>query len=282
MPDRWLDRLKRWTAGEPAAPIEAEAPAAAPLPRVVEVGWLLDTQKASFIWAAPKRVKRQDPPPRHAKAVSYCPAVLDHEARLFEVPCPIDVRLRFGRDAKGQPVLINVDGDRATIRSKHLNQMLALVSEREWRHPARPVIQIITPYVFVSDEPVWMTQMPPVAHYFSDPWPGALVSGRLPIHIWPRQMMWAFEWWDTDKELVLRRGDPWFYVRFETFDPSRPVRLFEAEKTPALTEYIGGLTAVSNYVDRTFSLFKVAEERRPARLLQRKQPPPPSDGAATE
>ena len=61
-----------------------------------------------------------------------------------------------------------------------------------------------------------------------------LIGGRLPIHIWPRQMMWAFEWFEPSKPLTLRRGEPWFYVRFETFDPTRPVRLFEAEMTPEL------------------------------------------------
>jgi hypothetical protein len=83
-------------------------------------------------------------------------------------------------------------------------------------------------------------------------------------------MMWAFEWWDTSKELMLRRGDPGFYVRFESHDPMRPVRLVEAEMTRELNEHIKGLSAVSNYVDRTFSLFKTAEARRPEKLLQRK------------
>ena len=257
-----LDRLKQVFRREPWM-----APSTR---RAVEIGWLLDTDKARFIWGAPQRVKRGDPPPTHAKSVNYCPAVLEYEARMFEVPCPIDVRLRFHRDEKGVPGLINVDGDKSSIRSKHLNQMLAIVSQREWRHPDRPVVQLITPYVFVSDEPVFMTQMPPISHYRPDPWPGTLIGGRLPIHIWPRQMMWAFEWWDTSKDLVLRRGEPWFYVRFETHDPTRPIRLFEAETTPELAEHMKGLGAVANYVDRTFSLFKVAEARRPERLLVRK------------
>lgn len=80
-------------------------------------------------------------------------------------------------------------------------------------------------------------------------------------------MMWAFEWFDIKQDLVLRRGEPWFYVRFETENPSRPVRLIEAENTPALKEYIAGLSSVTNYVGRTFSLFSTARERRPKKLL---------------
>jgi hypothetical protein len=238
--------------------------------RAVEIGWFLDTDKAGFIWEEPKRVKRDDPTPTHAKSVNYCPAALDHEARMFEVPCPIDARLRFKWGEKGEPILINAEGDDATIRSKHLGQMVAVVNRREWRHPDRPIIQLVTPYVFVADEPVFMTQMPPIGAYLPNPWPGILIGGRLPIHIWPRQMMWAFEWYDISKDVVLKRGDPWFYVRFETYDPTRPVRMFEAELTPELKSYVQGLSAVSNYVNRTFSLFKTAESRRPEKLLKRK------------
>ncbi|OYX93081.1 MAG: hypothetical protein B7X90_03270 [Novosphingobium sp. 17-62-19] len=239
--------------------------------RAVDVGWLLDTDKARFIWAEPRRVRRGDPPPRHAKSVNYCPGVIDYEARLFEVTCPIDLRLRFARNEKGAPVLVNADGDKSSIRNKHLNAMMAMVSEKEWRHPERPVIQIITPYIFLSDEPVWMTQMPPFLAYRPDPWPGSVIGGRLPIHIWQRPMMWAFEWYDTKKELVLKRGEPWFYARFEAHDPTRPLRMFEAERTPELVEHIQGASSVANYVNQTSQLFKVAQERRPERLLVRKE-----------
>lgn len=238
--------------------------------RIIDVGWLLHTDKARFIWFEPKRIVRGDPPPRHAKSASYCPSVLEHEAKLHEVACPIDLNIGFKRDENGKPLLINLDGERAAVRSKHLNALLTLVSEREWRHPDKPILQIITPYIFLADEPVYMTQLPPFHHYNKDAWPGTLLSGRLPIHIWLRPMMWAFEWHDTTRPLRLRRGDPWFYVRFETHDPTRPVRLFEADMTPAVDEYIKGASAVSNYVTNTYALFKTAQARRPDRLLVRK------------
>jgi len=149
--------------------------------------------------------------------------------------------------------------------------MVSLIGQKEWRHPKRPIVQLVTPYLFIADEPVYMTQMPPFAHYRSPPLPGVLIGGRLPIHVWPRPMMWAFEWHEPDKELTLRRGEPWFYCRFETEDPSRQIRLVEAEMTPALREYAAGAAAVANYVNRTFSLFATAKQRRPDRLLVQKK-----------
>jgi hypothetical protein len=238
--------------------------------RAVDIGWLLDSEKASMVWEAPRRISRNEPTPEHSKAVSYCPAVVDHEARMFEVPCPIDVNLGFRFDDKEKPSLINLDGDKSAIRPRALNDMLAIIGRREWRHPDRPIIQLITPYLFLADQPVYMTQLPPFLHYHMNQWPGVMIGGRLPIHIWPRQMMWAFEWFDIKKPLSLRRGEPWFYVRFETEDPSRPVRLVEAEWTDELKQYKNSISAVANYMNRTFSLFKTAEARRPKTLLKRK------------
>jgi hypothetical protein len=204
--------------------------------------------------------------------VSFCPAVIDHEARLFQVACPIDLHLRFRVDEKTKrPQFVNAAGDQSTIRGKTLGQLLKVVDHKEWRDPKRPLLQLVTPYLFLADEPVYMTQLPPFCHYRNPQWPGLMIGGRLPIHIWPRAMMWAFEWHDVKQDLILRRGEPWFYVRFEVEDPSRPVRLVEAEMTPQLKEYITGLNAVTNYVNRTFSLFSTARERRPATLLVPKQ-----------
>jgi len=242
------------------------------LSRTVEIGWIIDAKEAGFIWEAPRRLSGDYPPVKHAKSVTFCPAVLDHESRIYEIPCPIDVQLRFAIDEKSkQPTLINAAGDQATIRNTHLRQMVVLVNRREWRHPEHPIVQILTPYLFIADEPVYMTQMPPFNYWRVPALPGVMIGGRLPIHIWPRKMMWAFEWQDPKQVIDLKRGEPWFYVRFETFDPSRPVRLSEAELAPPLEEYIAGMAAVTNYVNRTFSLFKTAEKRRPKQLLFKKQ-----------
>lgn len=244
------------------------------MPRAAtEVGWLVDADQAGFIWDAPTRVRTGTAEgARHAKSVAACPAVIDFEARHFVVPCPITARLKMTIDlATGEAAVANAAGDQSPIRSKALGDMVKRVPAKEWRHPSRPIIQIVTPYVFLSDDPVTMSQTPPFGHFSRDPWPGLMIGGRFPIDVWPRPLMWAFEWHDLDRELVLTRGNPWFYVTFETVDPSRQVRLMEAEHTPALKEYMGGLRSVTNYVNRTFSLFATARARRPGKLLVKKK-----------
>jgi hypothetical protein len=257
MADRWQDpreALRR--VGRVAAPR-----------RVVRVGWLLTERNATMIYEAPRAMTRTDARPTHAKSASYCPAVLDHEARLFEVPCPFDLEIGLGVDDKGEARLRNLAGDMSAIRAKTMAQLTSLMGRKEWRHPDRPVMQILTPYAFVADEPTYMTQLPPFSYYRASPLPGTLIGGRLPIHIWPRPMMWAFEWYEPKKPLILKRGEPWFYVRFETEGPTRSVKLVEAMLTSELEEYMKGISGVTNYVQRTFSLFATASARRPKTLL---------------
>jgi hypothetical protein len=133
------------------------------------------------------------------------------------------------------------------------------------------LIQVMTPRVFVADEPVWLTLLPPFYARPTPAWPGLMLGGRYPIHIWPRELVWAFEWHDVKSDLVINRGDPWFYLNFETEDPAGRVRLIEAQMTDSLRGYTNGMRGVTNYVSRTFSLFNTAKARRPKTLLTPKQ-----------
>lgn len=236
-------------------------------PRIVEVGWALTENKASLIWDDPKPFTRDLRKPSSAKSVQVCPAAIDFDARHCVIPCPVDLHMKFAWNDKKEPLLVNVEGPQSTIRPKHLNNMISIVSRNEWRDLDKPIIQIITPYIFLSDEQVYLNQTAPYLHYLDQPWPGVLIGGRFPIQVWPRGLMWAFEWHDTSKEINIKRGDPWFYVRFESDDPSRPIRIIEADLVPDTQKYLDGISGVTNYVNRTFSLFERAKRRRPTKLL---------------
>lgn len=238
--------------------------------RIGEVGWLIDAEQARFIYEPPRPAAQRRKRPENPKAVGACPAVVEHEARLWEVPCPFDLHLKLGKNDKGQVVLVNAAGERSAVGKQKLDQLVHLAPQTAWRDPARPVLQIKTPWRFVADEPTWISQLPPFNHYNSAPWPGLLIGGRFPLQDWPRLLMWAFEWWDTRRELVLKRGEPWFYLRFETADPAQPVRLVEAEMTGELREFCKGLDGVTSYVNQTRQLFETAHSRRPERLLKKK------------
>ena len=234
----------------------------------VRVGWMLTESKVGVLYDDPERIRSVDMNRDHAKSASRCPAVLNLESRHFVIKCPFNIHLGFERGNDGKPRLKNKMGDRSPVRANKLGQLVTMMAEPEWRYKDRPTLQIKTPYLFLADEPVFISQLPPFMHYLPSPWPGTLFGGRFPIHVWPRPLMWAFEWHDLSKDLILRRGDPWFYVGFETLPADRAVTLIEAEMTPELEEYTRQITGAVDYVNQTFSLFKGAEKRRPKTLLK--------------
>jgi hypothetical protein len=190
------------------------------------------------------------------------------ESRYFMVKCPFDIHIGFARDDKGKLVLRNLAGTQSSIRASKLGEKLHLTSEVEWRNKGIPTIQLTLPYVFIADEPVYMSQVSPFMHYTKDPLPGPIFGGRFPINVWPRPLMWAFEWHEPDKPIKIKCGDPLFYAGFEKQSPERSIVVTETEVTLELTEYMDMISGAVNYVKQTFSLFEAAEDRRPETLLK--------------
>ena len=234
----------------------------------VQVGWFLNQRKGGIVYFPPERVRSVDMNRTHAKSASRCPAVINMESRYFVVRCPFDLNLAFVRDKDGKPAMRNLNGDRSGIRANKLREKVHLAAEHEWRYPGVPTLQLQLPYVFIADEPVYMSQVAPFMHYAKVPLPGTIFGGRFPINVWPRPLMWAFEWVDPDKPLVVNRGDPLFYVTFETVPQDRSVVVSEVELTDELNDYMELISGAVNYVNQTFSLFEAAEARRPATLVR--------------
>lgn len=237
----------------------------------VTVGWFLNDPKGGVIYYPPERFRGAEKNKLHAKSASRCPAVINLESRYFVIRCPYDLNLEFIRDKEGKPGLRNLNGDASAIRAKKLGEKLHITPEREWRYPDIPTIQLSLPYIFISDEPVYASQLSPFMHFTKNPMPGTIFGGRFPINVWPRPLMWAFEWHDTTQPLKINRGDPLFYINFETMPQDRGVVVTEAEVTPELKEYVEYISGAVNYVNQTFSLFEQAEAARPKTLVTPKK-----------
>ncbi|HSF64511.1 MAG TPA: hypothetical protein VLA78_08990 [Paracoccaceae bacterium] len=250
--------------------IDLDRPEDGPASGPVTVGWFLAETKGGVLFDAPERLTQRPPNKGHAKSAARCPAVVQMESRYFVVKCPYDLHIGLSRDDKGKLHLVNRAGGASPVRASKLAQVLTLVAEGEWRFPDRPTVQLSLPYCFIADETVYLTQLGTFAHYRRDPLPGTIFGGRFPINIWPRPLMWAFEWHEPERDLILRRGEPLFYLQFEAQGPDRPIQMVEAERTPELVSYLDSLSGVVNYVNQTFALFRAAEDRRPARLLRPK------------
>ena len=235
----------------------------------VKIGWLIDAPTAGFLYSAPKPVKGYRAPPLSARAVQACPAVNELERRYYEVSFPFDLHLRYAFEEGEHQLYTIPEGTR--LDEGLVPQHVFLMKPEHWRVPEKPVLQIRAPYVFVSDDRVYVNQLPPFLTTAPSRWPGLMTAGRFPIDIWPRILSWGFEWHDTSQDLVLKRGAPWFYIFFETEHPDQRIKLVPAENTEALKEYRKGLADVVKYTSNTFSLFDTAAARRPKTLLKERK-----------
>ena len=251
--------------------VSFERPEEGPKSGPVMVGWFLTSDKGAVLYDAPERLMFRQTNKAHAKSASRCPAVIQMESRYFVIKCPFDMTIGFGRDDKGRAHLVNRAGVGSAIRSNKLGEVLTLVAEAEWRYPDRPTVQMVLPYCFIADELVYLTQVSAFAHYRTEQLPGTIFGGRFAMNVWPRPLMWAFEWHEPEKNIVLKRGEPLFYCQFEAEGPDRSVQVVQAERTPELATYMEKIGGVVNYVNQTFGLFKAAEAIRPARLLTPKE-----------
>jgi hypothetical protein len=239
---------------------------------LVKIGWFFADDTSSVVYFPPERSRTVDMNRTHAKSASRCPAVIGLESRYMMVRCPFDLHIGFIKDDKGKPVLKDLMGCKSPVRNSKLHQLLSITSESEWRFADRPTVQLKPPYIFISDGPVYISQVPPFLDYQdAEPFPGTLFGGRFPIDVWPQPLLWAFEWHNIKKPIRLKRGQPLFYGQFELDNPERQFQVFEAERTPELQEYLNKISAAVNYVNQTFSLFKRAAEVRPSQLLAKKE-----------
>jgi len=204
----------------------------------VQVGWFLNQKKAGIVYFPPERVRSAEMNKTHAKSASRCPAVINLESRYFLVRCPFDLNLQFVRDKEGRPALRNLNGDRSGIRGNKIREKLHIAAEHEWRYAGVPTLQLELPYVFIADEPLYLNQVSPFMHFSKTPLPGTIFGGRFPVNVWPRPLMWAFDWHATSQPVQINRGVPLFSVPFATLPPERSVVLVEHQVTAVLHSYL--------------------------------------------
>jgi len=237
-------------------------------PVPVDVGWYIEEPQGKFVFPKPEPLFKRRGKALSNRAVQACPAINELERDYFVLTCPFDIRLRCVRNNDTYDLHVVEDGTR--IDDDLISKFVFLMQPNFWRRSGVPVIQIKVPYFFLCDSPCYMTMLAP---YMSEPmvkWPGLFIGGRLPISIWPRILNWAFEWSDLSQDLILRRGQPFCYLYFETENLRTKVNLSEIEYTKELDEYRKGIASTPKFMSNTFSLFETAIERRPKQLVVKK------------
>ena len=232
----------------------------------MQVGWCCDREQGAFAFEPPRTVFSTRERPLSPRSVQNCPAVNELERRLIEIPAPFDLRMRAVETEEGAEVFVVPAG--TSVSEADIGDFLMIEPPERWRDPRRPVLQLKLPFFLVTDEPCWVTQVPPFLDPAMRTWPGSMTAGRFPLHLWPRSLQWPFEWDDFSRDLTIRTGEPLCCLLCEFGDPVARPALIEATLTPELADYRANMDAVGEITDDMEGVWREAESRRPARLLQ--------------
>lgn len=238
------------------------------------VGWLFSEDLSSVVYYPPERMQWPGPQPQGGGAAD-CPAIADLGRHYYMVRSPVTLSLRCTHFVPGQEFFYEVPavpGGDKLLGGQALKRLLTVMPPSIWENAEYPTLQLNLPYVFVSDESVYVEQCPAFYSPVSSQWPILLYGGRFPIDVWPRQLNFSFQWVDLNRPLLIRRGDPLFYLRFLPEQRDRKVQLIEAERTREIENFMASVRDVTAMVSRSFSLFGRAAQLRPPKLVVPKKP----------
>lgn len=240
----------------------------------VRVGWFVDAPNGEVVFDPPVPLRELLPMDNARAPAAICPAITHHIGRLFCVKAPFSlcVSVRIGPASCS----LMLDQKKSTISAWRARELIRLSQRRDWRCADRPIVQMMLPYTFVTDDDVELRQLPPYLHHFQRGRPGVVLPGEFPLKNWPRPLSWAFEWHDASQPLHITRGEPLYYVAFEHAQ-QRGVKLVRIEKTADITAQQARIGGVTSLVRNTLRYAEAAGENRPSSLL-----PPVSDTPDSE
>ncbi len=233
--------------------------------RDVLLGWRNSSPEASLAFFSPELLNTTDT----AELCALFPCntkTTDISKRIYVIRSPFNIRIRLGRKQNGQSTFQRIQ-QTGSISENAFRGLVTPVIPKAQRNAETPSCQIALNLLMISDEPCSIQLMPPFLEPNFRGWPGSLVSGRFPVHAWPRPLNAALEWHDYKKDWILKRGDPIAYVMPIYDDPNvRPI-LVEASLTKNLKRHLRRIDDVSAFGRNVGPMFEEAQRTRPAQLL---------------
>lgn len=179
--------------------------------RKLNIGWCIASDRFSAAFDAPTPLIPPKDPSLNKKGFLSCPAVRQFPDNIFQVTSPFSLKLRVINSDNG-PTIVPVYPF-TSLTEDMVKNLVQIEPQDTWSKNNVAVIQIPSPYVFVTDEVVFMEQSSPDLSVQSRlNW--RVIPGRFDIYSWQRPLNWAFEWDFSAGDFEIRVGEPQYNVRF--------------------------------------------------------------------
>ena len=173
------------------------------------IGWTVINGEG-LVWEEPEMLSVYMNNEYKQSKVKSCWASNDLLKKTFVIKSPFDIHLSYDKD-KGM-VMLEEDSSISHL----LFEKIFLNSPEEYTQ--YPVIQMSTSYVFICDKSCTITLTPPFHNTKYDDYESntRVFSGMFNIYDWQRPLSYGIEWLDVKKDLFIKKGQPLFYVTFNT------------------------------------------------------------------
>lgn len=232
-----------------------------------KIGWCFVNIEGTAAYPKPERVSLGKDPSVTKRGHLSCPAVRAAAVGYMSVGSPFSLRLKFRR--RDNTVSFIPVYPFTSINESKLSEIFRLEPREQWRSADVPLFQISSPYFFVADEQIEVEQCQPIfANSTSLNW--RIIPGRFNIYGWQRPLNWAIEWDTKCGDLVIRLGEPLYYLKF--FDAegrliSNP-NIQQVELTEDLRAKLNASAGVTSLQRGTAALMRAASDERTGPLLK--------------
>jgi hypothetical protein len=166
-----------------------------------------------------------------------CPAFHEYYKNCFLLRSPIDITIN---------ITTNSDGTKFASIDKYDQEFydtnIKIRYEEGYKYP---ILHISFFYVFYANKPLMVEQLSPSMHKTELQNNINVISGTYDISKWVRPVEFAFEVLDDSKPIVIKRGDPMYYLKFSTTDK---ISLTREEISEDLSRVVNSCTRVKDYV----------------------------------
>lgn len=177
----------------------------------ISVGWCINSDSFAIAFDPPSKLIPPKDTTTNSKGFLSCPAVRKFSEGIYQVLSPFSLKLRAVEN-NGQLTIVPVYP--FTSLTEEIAKIFIKIEPQEtWISNTTAVVQIPSPYVFISDHKILIEQFSPELSKKSKMnW--RVVPGKFDIYAWQRPLNWAFEWDFSCGDFEIRVGEPQYNIRF--------------------------------------------------------------------
>lgn len=236
----------------------------------VEVGWCLTALESHAAFEQPEKLTLPTDKTKNKRGFLSCPAVRYSLQGVVTIKSPFSLHLKFRKVENAY--LITPVYPFTSVAQQRLEGMLRLEPKESWRSESVPAIQLPSPYLFVADEFLEVEQFSPsIVGTTHMNW--RVIPGRFNIYGWHRPLNWAIEWDTRCGDLIIKQGEPLYFLRFYNSQAQvvDEIDLVEMQLTDEIKARLASTSGVTGLKRGLVKVMDDAVSKRNAPLVVPKQ-----------